>query len=611
MLKQALIISLLIFPVFTNIPFAQEELEGPLSGVLPTNDYQVIGPITVTQFDSLTIEAGSNIVFQGDFTFEIYGYLHADGTEDSMIYFMPVEEGVWGGIEFYDSSSDSSRLDYCYITGSNSSGVACWGSNTTISHCTITDNINLFIRGGGVACRDGAHPRIEYSTITDNYGELDGGGLYMMSQSGANIYGCIITGNTSEYGGGIYNNSSSSIISGCYIADNTALVFGGGIYNYGPGETEISKNIIVNNHSEDEGGGIHCRTSAPVISKCTIVGNSAESEGGGIYCGYSSGAQMVNLLLYDNLNSGIYTDEEDDAVIIFSDFYGNEGGDLSGITPPEAGVLVTTNFNGDSCDLYQNIFLDPLFEDPDSLNFSLTWNSPCLDAGAPEFGLDPDGTPSDIGAMYFHQFPPSLIFLDVLLDFGDVEIEANEERMLNVFNEGLGYAIIDSVNLQNISIQTVLISDELPIVIPPDSNETITIEWNPSQAGDLTGMISIFHNDVILNNPYLVELTGTAFVDVVEDHKSLYPNTYEVSSVYPNPFNSSAAIEVGLPNRSYLRVQVVDLLGRVVLSLAEGQYDRGYFNFMIDGTGLSSGVYFVKVEAHEKYYRTEKVIFLK
>jgi len=47
-----------------------------------------------------------------------------------------------------------------------------------------------------------------------------------------------------------------------------------------------------------------------------------------------------------------------------------------------------------------NIDTNPVFNDTDNDDFSLQWNSPCIDAGT---GIDPDSTVADMGAIYFLQ----------------------------------------------------------------------------------------------------------------------------------------------------------------------------------------------------------------
>jgi len=71
--------------------------------------------------------------------------------------------------------------------------------------------------------------------------------------------------------------------------------------------------------------------------------------------------------------------------------------------PAAFGDIVTINTNGNPCDIYYNLFMDPLFMDPANFNFYLLENSPCIDAGDPSSPLDPDGTIADMGAFYFDQ----------------------------------------------------------------------------------------------------------------------------------------------------------------------------------------------------------------
>jgi hypothetical protein len=84
----------------------------------------------------------------------------------------------------------------------------------------------------------------------------------------------------------------------------------------------------------------------------------------------------------------------------FNNFFNNEG-ILIGVD--SIGLILGTNANGDSCDIYSNIFLDPMFVDSANGDFHLQATSPCIDAGDPNSPLDPDSTIADIGAFYFDQ----------------------------------------------------------------------------------------------------------------------------------------------------------------------------------------------------------------
>ncbi|NOX87102.1 MAG: T9SS type A sorting domain-containing protein, partial [Chlorobi bacterium] len=86
---------------------------------------------------------------------------------------------------------------------------------------------------------------------------------------------------------------------------------------------------------------------------------------------------------------------------VFFDLYDPIWGNSQWI--PGFGILDTTNINGDTCDVYFNLFMDPLLTAPDNGDFSLITGSPCIDAGDPDFPFDPDSTIADIGALYFDQ----------------------------------------------------------------------------------------------------------------------------------------------------------------------------------------------------------------
>ena len=63
----------------------------------------------------------------------------------------------------------------------------------------------------------------------------------------------------------------------------------------------------------------------------------------------------------------------------------------------ELSIIDTVNINNDSCDIYHNIFMDPLLKD----DLNLTWNSPCINAGDPNSPKDPDSTITDMGAYFY------------------------------------------------------------------------------------------------------------------------------------------------------------------------------------------------------------------
>ncbi|MDP3916035.1 MAG: T9SS type A sorting domain-containing protein, partial [Bacteroidota bacterium] len=64
---------------------------------------------------------------------------------------------------------------------------------------------------------------------------------------------------------------------------------------------------------------------------------------------------------------------------------------------------------------------------------------------------------------------------------------------------------------------------------------------------------------------------------------------------YPNPFSGSTTIELQLEKASYVRVSVIDMAGRTVANLQEGNLAEGKHRFSFDGSALPKGLYFAKV----------------
>ena len=74
----------------------------------------------------------------------------------------------------------------------------------------------------------------------------------------------------------------------------------------------------------------------------------------------------------------------------------------------------------------------------------------------------------------------------------------------------------------------------------------------------------------------------------VKDQFKLYPN-------YPNPFNPSTQISFSLAEHGATTLRIYDLLGREVATLINGQLASGNHTVNFIGSGLSSGIYFVRL----------------
>ena len=92
---------------------------------------------------------------------------------------------------------------------------------------------------------------------------------------------------------------------------------------------------------------------------------------------------------------------------------------------------------------------------------------------------------------------------------------------------------------------------------------------------------------------------------------SSVPNHYQIYQSYPNPFNPIASIPYFLPQESLVAVAVYNIVGQKVLTESAFVSRAGYHEIEIDGTELSSGVYFYQFIIDENKLTPMKMVLLK
>ena len=79
--------------------------------------------------------------------------------------------------------------------------------------------------------------------------------------------------------------------------------------------------------------------------------------------------------------------------------------------------------------------------------------------------------------------------------------------------------------------------------------------------------------------------------------EDVVPAGYVLEQNFPNPFNPSTTLRYALPARTYANLTVFNALGQQVARLVSGYVDAGYHEVRFDAGGLSSGVYFYRMQA--------------
>jgi len=83
----------------------------------------------------------------------------------------------------------------------------------------------------------------------------------------------------------------------------------------------------------------------------------------------------------------------------------------------------------------------------------------------------------------------------------------------------------------------------------------------------------------------------------IQNPKSGIPSLFALDQNYPNPFNPTTTIRYQLPVNSLVRLGVYDMLGQEIATLANGIQNAGYRSVEWRALGVTSGVYFYRLEA--------------
>jgi len=88
------------------------------------------------------------------------------------------------------------------------------------------------------------------------------------------------------------------------------------------------------------------------------------------------------------------------------------------------------------------------------------------------------------------------------------------------------------------------------------------------------------------------------------------PYTYNISNVYPNPFNPITSIEYSLSENSTIELLIYNIHGRQIQTLVQGFQTAGYHSINWNASNYPSGVYLIQL-ASAKHIENRKIIFIK
>jgi len=138
-----------------------------------------------------------------------------------------------------------------------------------------------------------------------------------------------------------------------------------------------------------------------------------------------------------------------------------------------------------------------------------------------------------------------------------------------------------------------------------------TFNWTApsSGTGDVRLYVAGLQGNMSGQNTNLVIVSQEQTTGIGDDIATL-PERLHLSQNYPNPFNARTTVEFSLAESQPVRLVIYDLLGNEVQTLVEGVRSAGSHTLTFDASGLSSGVYFYRLQAGETV-ETKRMMLLK
>lgn len=104
-------------------------------------------------------------------------------------------------------------------------------------------------------------------------------------------------------------------------------------------------------------------------------------------------------------------------------------------------------------------------------------------------------------------------------------------------------------------------------------------------------------NDGTFTYSKVVTVDISTITSINEEEKNY---TFKLAQNYPNPFNPSTVIKYQIPKRTHVRVEVFNSLAKRVAVLINREQNSGKYKVKFDGSGLSSGIYFYRLQTSER-----------
>ena len=159
-------------------------------------------------------------------------------------------------------------------------------------------------------------------------------------------------------------------------------------------------------------------------------------------------------------------------------------------------------------------------------------------------------------------------------------------------------------NGDNILIDSVAYDDSTPWPVYADGNGP-TLSLRDPQLDNAIGQNWMASNKY--GTPGLAN--DHVYVSIEGDLET--PDNFQLLQNYPNPFNGTTNIVYSIPKSGMVTLKVYDLLGKEIKTLVGQFQNANTYKVTFDTQGLTTGVYFYRIQVGNSFVQTKKMLLLK
>jgi len=110
---------------------------------------------------------------------------------------------------------------------------------------------------------------------------------------------------------------------------------------------------------------------------------------------------------------------------------------------------------------------------------------------------------------------------------------------------------------------------------------------------------------------YFDDVRVVSVTTAVDEHPiSIAPSLFQLLPNYPNPFNPLTTIPFALEGVAYIQLEVLNLAGQKITTLAHGRWSQGEHSVHWNAAGFPSGTYVVRLQAGDQML-TRRMLLVK